>query len=169
MSCNFLRAIRLLSVLLLMTILSGSVRAQTLQRECAASAGTVATVEGILISQTVGQCYVTTGYSGQDFSLLPGFQQPPVVARLQNHPADFFHLTLHPNPASYYFLLESDITLEDADFRVSDLSGRSVLHERISGLKNITVDCREWSEGVYALTVLDRYGRSRTLKLIVSK
>jgi hypothetical protein len=163
------RMFGLLLVLVAMTIFAGGARAQSLQRECAASAGSAASVEGIFISQTIGQCYVTSGYSGQDFSLLPGFQQPTVFARMPVASNAFFHVSLHPNPAAYSFVLESDIGLEDADFRVVDMSGRMIVHEKISDLKNLTVDCREWPEGVYALSVLDRYGRSRTLKLIVSK
>jgi len=139
--------------------------AQSVQRQCVASGGITGKVDGVYLGQTVGQCYSTAGTS----SLHPGFQQSLLFRQALSTDFGIPPLTVYPNPASCFFTIASTEELKEVLIQVVDLNGRIIFSQKFSGLTPCQIDCRDWSDGLYAVNITDSSFHARTAKLIITK
>jgi hypothetical protein len=73
--------------------------------------------------------------------------------------------TVYPNPAKDF--LNIDLPGNASEVIISDMTGREVYRENISGRNQIQVDLHEWIEGVYIINLVPVNGLVRAKKLIV--
>jgi len=147
--------------------------AQSVKRQSISSYG-AANHEGnnVMVSSTAGQCYNSTGLTTSEISLLPGFQQSITFSVEEViHPEPFrtLNLTAFPNPATYAVTLHSAEELTLSIIRVIDSNGREVFYDKVNALNSYSIDCGNWNNGIYFITVTDDADHFKTLKLIISK
>jgi len=144
----------------------GRVFAQTLKRQCIASAGNCMLVNGNMVQQTIGQPYGTTSYYNNKIRYNPGFQQP--VFSLETIKSSI-NATVFPNPTSNQITIETALVLENVIIQIMELSGKLVLNEKINQFKSYTINCAAWSNGVYLIALSDSKNNLYSSKLIISK
>ncbi|MEE4178111.1 MAG: T9SS type A sorting domain-containing protein [Bacteroides sp.] len=144
---------------------------QSIKRQSISAMGSSTLTDGILVSQTAGQAFNTTGISDNKVAILPGFQQPNTLSieALTELSLGALDLKVFPNPASYSFTLQSREELEESIIQVWDMEGRPILVERVQNLQTFRMDCESWVNGIYFITVSDQSQRSSTFKLVISK
>jgi len=158
-----------LSALLGMVFIAMQSEAQTIIRQSIGSFGTSTHTEGMLLSQTVGQPYFTSGFYSGEVNIRPGFQQPSNFSlELVN---STFNLTLnvYPNPAVHSITIVSPEVIKVGQLLVLDINGRLILKETINDLKSYKMNCEEWSNGFYTITLSDSQKHRYTSNLIISK
>lgn len=158
------------NILLLFAFLSvcffSKVNAQTLKRQCISSAGNYILESGTTVQQTIGQSYGTTSFYTNKTRYNPGFQQP--VFSLQTYHSTI-NATVFPNPASKQITIETNLTLENVIIQIMELSGKFVLNEKINEFKSYTINCANWSNGIYLITLSNSKNNLYSSKLIISK
>lgn len=152
--------------LIILLVIFSTGDAQTLKRQTIASAGNCVTENGTTVQQTIGQPYNTTSYYSNKIRYNPGFLQP--VFRVETIKATI-NATIYPNPASNQITIETTEVLEDVIIRVIDITGKLLLNEKLSELKSYTIDCSNWSNGVYVLSLYDAKSNLFSAKLIISR
>lgn len=140
--------------------------AQTLKRQCIASTGNCILENGTTVQQTIGQPYGTTSFYTNKTRYNPGFQQP--VFSVETIKSSI-NATVFPNPASNQITIETNLTLENVIIQIIELSGKLVLNEKINEFKSYTINCADWSNGVYLITLSDSKNNLYSSKLIISK
>lgn len=140
--------------------------AQSLQRQGIGSAGNYMFSDGALIQQTVGQPYSTQTSYEDNITYRPGFQQPIFKVNLirSNISMDVF-----PNPATNWVTLKSSKTLLNARIQVFDIAGKLLVDQHIDEFKSYTLNCQEWGNGIYVITLADDAKNSYSSKLIILK
>lgn len=159
--------------ILLLGIVPYNSFSQSVKRQSISSYG-AANHEGnnVMVSSTAGQSYNSTGFTTSETSLLPGFQQSgtfSVEDVINPEPFRTLNLTAFPNPATYSVTLHSTEEITSSIIRVVDINGREVFHEKVSALHSYIIDCGNWNNGIYFITVTDDADNFKTLKLIISK
>lgn len=139
---------------------------QTLKRQGIASAGNCMLENGTTVQQTIGQPYGTTSNYSNRTRYNPGFQQPVFSLTPITH---LINATVFPNPASQQITIETNLTLENVIVQIIDMSGKLVLNEKINEFKSYTINCVDWSNGVYLITLSDSKNNLYSSKLIISK
>lgn len=148
--------------------------AQSIQRQSIGICGANMVSEGFLVKQTIGQPYATNTYYQNGIGFRPGFQQPSglkaqssLIARdlVQSK----LNLKVYPNPATNSVSIQSLDLIDNGMLRVLDSSGRLILKEEISALKNHSIDCGKWPKGLYLITVSDEQNASYSSKLLITK
>lgn len=152
------------SIILLAFFSTGD--AQTLKRQCVASTGSYVSENGITLQQTIGQPYGTTSYYSNTTRFNPGFLQP--VFRIENIKSSI-EATIFPNPTSNQVTIESSIILENVIIQIVDINGKILLNQKINEFKTYTVDCSNWSSGVYLISLADSKSSLYSSKLIISR
>lgn len=147
-------------------LLSISAFAQTIKRQCIASTGSYITDNGTTVQQTIGQPYGTTSYYSNKTRFNPGFQQP--VYRIETIKSRI-NATVFPNPASNQITIETTVLLEDVTIQILDISGKLVLNENIKEFKNYSIDCSNWSNGTYLISLADSKNDLYSSKLIITR
>lgn len=143
-----------------------TVDAQTLKRQCVASTGSYVSENGTTLQQTIGQPYGTTSYYSNTTRFNPGFLQP--VFRIENIKSSI-EATIFPNPTSNQVTIESSIILENVIIQIVDINGKILLNQKINEFKTYTVDCSNWSSGVYLISLADSKSSLYSSKLIISR
>ncbi|MFP5471713.1 MAG: T9SS type A sorting domain-containing protein [Bacteroidia bacterium] len=146
----------------------GSLSAQSIKRQVISPIGGNGMVGSVYVQQTAGQSYNTNSYSGTEFSIRQGFQQPSAFNAeiIENKNIS---LGLFPNPAVYSVTLESSEVVEIAGVTVSDVTGKLIYTELIENFLSKTIDCSTWVNGTYFITVTGNKGEKSTSKLIINK
>lgn len=148
--------------------------AQTLKRQCIASTGNSSSMLpspigeglGVRFQQTIGQPYGTTSYYSDKTRYNPGFQQPVFSVEIIK---SSINATVFPNPTSNQVTIETTLVLENVIIQIIELSGKLVLNEKINEFKSYTINCADWSNGVYLITLSDSKNNLYSSKLIISK
>lgn len=140
--------------------------AQSLKRECVASSGSSVVNNGTSIHQTLGQPYNTTSYYSNNIRFNPGFQQPAL--RVENIKSTI-NAKIFPNPTSNQITLETTTLLENATIQIIDMSGKLLFNEKLRELKSFAIDCSNWSNGIYMITLSDAKSDLYSSKLIISR
>lgn len=147
-------------------LLTFNCTAQTLKRQCIASTGNCILENGTTVQQTIGQPYGTTSYYSNKTRYNPGFQQPVFSVETIK---STINATVFPNPASNQITIETNLTLENVIIQIIELSGKLVLNEKTNEFKSYTINCADWSNGVYLITLSDSKNNLYSSKLIISK
>ena len=159
---------RILLTAMLFFITIGS-KAQSIQRQSISSTGTYNQTDGVLIQQTIGQPYATGGYYANDLVLRPGFQQfSNIKLELIRPPAEF-SLNVYPNPVIQSVTIESREVIDQAFIQVTDLNGRITIKENVADLRTHVINCNEWPNGIYFITLYNKNKNIFSSKIIKSK
>lgn len=140
--------------------------AQTLKRQCVASTGSYVSENGITLQQTIGQPYGTTSYYSSTTRFNPGFLQP--VFRIENIRSSIDAI-IFPNPTSNQVTIESSILLENVLIQIVDINGKILLNQKVYEFKTYTIDCSNWSSGIYVISLADSKSSLYSSKLIISR
>lgn len=152
--------------LLILFVFFSKADAQTIKRQCIASTGSYITDNGTTVQQTIGQPYGTTSYYSNKTRFNPGFQQP--VYRIETIRSRI-NATVFPNPASNQITIETTVLLEDVTIQILDIGGKLLLNENIKEFKNYTIDCSNWSNGTYLISLSDSKNDLYSSKLIITR
>lgn len=136
---------------------------QSLKRQTIASSVGGKTEDGVVMGQTIGQPYQTKTKESGGIFYRPGFQQPVFRTELLKTTVA---VTILPNPAIYSFFIECSDSLTNADLSAYDEAGRLVYTEHIEYFKRHEVNCNNWANGVYIITVTDKKNNLISAKLI---
>lgn len=166
---NLNKGSALLSILLLLSVISDS-KAQSLQRQCVASAGFELYDNGVLVQQTIGQAFSTRAFYGSKLGYRPGFQQIPSKLSLKVKENTFLPLKLevYPNPAASTVTIQSGEKIDNAMLRVVDVNGKLILTENIKEMTTYKINCDTWATGVYFIT-LSNSQNNYSSELIINK
>lgn len=143
--------------LMLFLFFGSSVTAQSLSRQTIFSTASSNLVDGVWISQTIGQSYNTATNYSNGISYRPGFQQP--ASKKANKIVDNqLPLVLFPNPVVTSFTVQSPEVIPIAIIKVVDVNGTVVYSNSVTNLTTHKIDCQQWAAGTYVLSVSN--GRS---------
>lgn len=172
---DFSRSIRLYFAIAFFFIIGLSQgNAQTIQRQSIGICGANMVAEGILVKQTIGQPYATATYYENGIGFRPGFQQPSVSSSQKSFNEKELvqpgiSLTVYPNPAASSVRIKSEEVITNGLLRVMDSKGRLVVNDQIAELKNHLINCENWDNGLYLISVSTEGHTSYSAKLIISK
>jgi len=168
---NFYRKIPLVVFLAFFVCIPFSNQAQSAKRQCISSYGTSITDNGVAYMQTVGQPFSTIASSEIKTSAFQGFQQPVVfkVEKLKSLPSRSLNLSIFPNPATYSVSIQSGEIIENSVITVMDLTGRVVMTDNADQFQTYSINCETWANGIYIITVSDKYQNKSLSKLIINK
>jgi hypothetical protein len=162
-------SISLILISLVFTSLDGN--AQSIKRQTISSYGSSAVIsENVTISQTAGQSYNTIA-NHSNGTVAQGFQQPVSfsVEELKSNVETNLNITVYPNPASQSITLDSKDPIAQSMIQVTDINGRIFKTEKVSNLKQHTINCTTWVNGIYLITIRDASNNSKSIRLIISK
>ncbi|MEI6755036.1 MAG: T9SS type A sorting domain-containing protein [Paludibacter sp.] len=77
-----------------------------------------------------------------------------------------YNVKVYPNPANHFFTIE--LTEENADLKLVDISGRIVLKQKIIDRK-INLDCQNITRGIYFLQLINQNKLVYNSKIILSE
>ena len=144
--------------------------AQSVKRQSIGSIGSGLSLSEVSVRQTVGQPYFTGGYIAGEVSLRPGFQQSYVTGSVKPGFAEELSLRIYPNPAVSSIHIQSPVLMENATVRIFDMQGKTVFLENVSALREYTINCQNWREGFYFISLYDQQTNNRfSSKLIINK
>jgi hypothetical protein len=115
------------------------------------------------LSYTVGQLFYTT-----NGSIAQGVQQAYEFQTLSNSELTTVNLTIStfPNPTSDYITLKiSDKSLENLEYIMYDLNGKSIAKGRIS-MANTNIKMQHAAIGIYQLKVTQKQKIIKSFKII---
>lgn len=92
------------------------------------------------------------------------YSQNPLLSALENSPIRPSNLTIYPNPAKEVLHLDFNKIEENINFKIIDLSGRSILNGRLLNRYN-EIEIAELKSGFYLLQIFDA-NNFRTEKFI---
>ncbi len=155
-------------ILVFSLIVSGNclLRAQSLERQTIASAGDYTLSLGTIIQETIGQPYSTQTFNNSELSYRPGFEQPALSLELI---ASNLTLKLFPNPTSDFINMTTPEVIENVTIRICDNNGKLVMNRNIGQLKSYQVDCAQFLNGLYMITISAPNSKSFSAKLIVNR
>ena len=167
---NLNKGSSLLSILLLLFVISES-KAQSVQRQVVASAGSEMNDNGVLVQQTIGQAYSTTAFYSSKLACRPGFQQAPVSISLKVLENTFqtLKLMVYPNPAANNVTIKSTENIDEAMLKVVDVTGKVILAKKINEMDSHNINCDKWANGLYFITLSDNQNKIYSSELIINK
>ena len=168
----FLRKIPLQVLMVLMFCISVSMHAQSIKRQSISCMGSTMIAGGSVIEQTAGQPYHTQAFSDYQTSVLQGFQQPSVFKVDNITPPEYLknlRLDVYPNPAAYSVTIRSEETIKNTIIRVTDMDGRLMDARRVAEMQTYTLNCEDWVNGTYIITVTDENRNMTSLKILINK
>ncbi len=152
---------KLINVLILLAIATGSVSAQTV---FSANGGT-ATAAGTQVSWTVGEPVVATVSDGNS-TLTQGFQQSKLtVTAIDDLQVQGVEIKVYPNPTSDYVTVHFSNTIEKPAYLLFDLSGRLIEQKNIEST-GTKIDMSGYSGGSYILKLRTAEQPLQTFKII---
>jgi len=143
--------------------------AQIVLRQSIASISSSGGVSGVRIHQTVGQSYFTSGYYGNQMAIRPGFQQPSHFDLSAEFTGLELQVEVYPNPAISSFTMRSVAIMDNATVKVTDLKGKLILEKKFSSFQSYAVNCENWRNGLYIITLYDEHQNKNAYKLIINK
>lgn len=161
-------------LLLCLFIFSNSsfLQAQSIKRESISSYGATGVIDKLLIEQTAGQPYFTYNEAtGNNISVLSGFQQPNIL-KLTNKNEEVLKISdisVFPNPAKSTATIHSEELIESSTIHIRSVLGKTVLLEKVENLHRYKINCSNWEDGIYFITIGDDKNNLATLKLIIFK
>ena len=169
--CIFKRKIPLWLCLFLLVSIPIDNQAQSVERQCISSYGANVTSENVIFNQTAGQPYNTTASYIKELSLLHGFQQPVMfkVAPINSTLISNKSQHVYPNPAVYSVTLESEEVIEDALIHIYDINGKLIFSKQASQFVKCNINCEDWQNGNYLITIRDKNKNRSTLILTINK
>ncbi len=152
---------KLINVLILLAIATGSVSAQTV---FSANGGT-ATAAGTQVSWTVGEPVVATVSDGNN-TLTQGFQQSKLtVTAIDDLQVQGVEIKVYPNPTSDYVTVHFSNNVKNPAYLLFDLSGRLIEQKNIEST-DIKIDMSGYSGGSYILKLRTAEQPLQTFKII---
>ena len=140
--------------------------AQTLKRQCIASVGNAVSINGATVQQTTGQSYGTTSDYGNNIRYNPGFQQPTFKVEVVK---SSINARVFPNPTSKQITIETNSALENVIVLIVDMNGKLIFNTTINEFKSYTINCVDWANGVYLISLSDSNNDLYTSRLIIAK
>lgn len=147
--------------------LAFSGQAQGIKRQSIGSHAASGYVGSVSIHETAGQAYGTPSYYNDVFGIRPGFQQPESFKIIESK--NELQLGVYPNPASYSFTIESEHLLNNTQLQVVDLNGKTVYNSSAEAFRHTKVDCSQWANGTYFISLRDKENTLYSSKLIITK
>ncbi len=151
---------------------------QTLKRQSIGAYGSGGAADNIRVSQTIGQPYFTGTSNLNESGLHPGFIQSflfkgynsPLDQISLSKEEDFDDVLVYPNPASVKINIVKMEELEKASLQIANLNGRKMLDEKVSDFSSYRVNCINWPEGYYLISIFDENSNaSFTTKVLITK
>ncbi|MBK9272085.1 MAG: T9SS type A sorting domain-containing protein [Saprospiraceae bacterium] len=154
-----------------MVLLSHNLVSQSLKRQAISCLGSSGPVEQIYLSSTVGQVYSCAGIGSQNEAVFQGFQQPVIlkIKQLPKEQLSNFYFRLSPNPTSGELHVFSECIHETSQITLSDLTGKTILHQIWKNWTVQTMDLQAIPNGNYFVQISDPEGASITYQLIIHK
>ncbi len=140
--------------------------AQSLIRECITSTGNYISENGTTVQQTIGQSYGTTSNYSDNIRYNPGFQQPVFTIETIKSSID---VTVFPNPTSNLITIETLTELKEITLQITNIAGQILFNEKTGVFKSRIIDCSDWANGTYLITLSDPENSLYSSKLIISK
>ena len=140
--------------------------AQSIQRQCIGSGGNYMFTNGTLIQQTVGQPYTTLNRYEDNITYRPGFQQPVFKVKLIR---TNIKMDVYPNPATNWVTLKSTKTLMNVQIQLVEITGKIIVNQSIEEFQTHTINCEEWGNGMYIISLADNANNSYSSKLVILK
>lgn len=161
-------------LLLCLFIFSNSsfLQAQSIKRESISSYGATGVIGKVIIEQTVGQPYFTYNEAtGNKVSVLSGFQQPSIfkITNKNEEALQNSNIRVFPNPANSIATLHSEEVIESSTVHIRNVHGKTILLEKVENLHTYKINCSNWENGIYFITISDKNYNLATLKLIIFK
>ncbi len=171
MKQNLLKKWLMTGAFIFFVLFASSTRSQSIKRQCISAYGSVINADNFLLSQTAGQSYNTSGVAQQTTIILQGFQQPNTysIDDVEYSSLLLIDISVYPNPAINSFTISSAIEIENANLEIFDAGGKQILFEDAIMLLEHSINCSEWSKGVYLITISDSNQNKKTLQIIISK
>lgn len=163
---NFIKTSLLSLAFILLIVSQPNAVAQTLQRQSIGSAGSYIYTEGTLVQQTIGQPYSTATKYDDNITYRPGFQQPVFKINLIH---TNINLDVFPNPATNWVILKTSKTLTNVKIQVVDITGKLIINQDVEEFKSHTINCEQWPNGTYVISLSDGGKNSYSSKLIILK
>jgi len=168
---TFYRKILLKFFLIIFVCITGSIQAQSIKRQCISSYGNSKAVNGTAYMQTVGQPFNTNASYESNTTILLGFQQPVVfkVEKLKSFTPKIINLSVYPNPATFKVTIQSEELIENSSIQVTDIIGKVIMTDNANQFQLYELNCETWTNGIYFITISDKYQNKSSLKLIINK
>lgn len=145
------------------------INAQSLKRQSLSSIGSSIDKNGYFIRQTIGQASNTQIFTGQNYSLRQGFQQPQSLSngKTKDVPCS---VSLYPNPAHSNSDINIDLgsIVQNYDFYITDMEGKILLKEFNLTQDRFKLKLPLLSQGVYLLIIRYNTGKTCTSKFTIT-
>lgn len=149
--------------------ISASGFSQAIARQSINTLGGSALINNIIIEQTVGQPYQSKVIETDDIEVRPGFIQSRFFVIKELSDKKVIDINLFPNPATESFTVMADEVFEEVTIQVSEVTGNVLKYITIKDFQNRKINCSNWSNGTYFITILTKDGRRSNSKLVISK
>lgn len=158
-------------IFLITTLLTVSVAgfSQAIARQSINTLGGSNTVNNILIEQTVGQPYQTVVIESDKLQVRPGFIQSRSLNIKGQEDNKDINITVFPNPASESFAIKGDEHFDEVTIQVTEVTGNVLEQLSIKDFQKKEINCANWSNGTYFITIITNDGRRSNSKLIITK
>lgn len=155
----------------LMLLGTNQVQSQSITRQSINSMSGNSYSSGLLVRQSVGQPYFTGSTITNGVKVRPGFQQPASlkIKAFTEKDGLNFSLDVYPNPVTISLNLKSSNIIEAATLRVFDIRGNEKVNEQLAQFTQHEINCADWPEGIYFLTLTNSKNQQHTSKIIISK
>lgn len=141
---------------------------QSVGRQCISSYGSGISAESGVYGQTAGQAYGTTVNYSESPVVLHGFQQPSFYISGEESLREI-RFKAFPVPANQFITLQSESLEKNVTVVVSDFAGKVLFREDVAEMLTYNIDCSNWVNGLFLVTISNPGIRSKTIKVIVSK
>ncbi len=159
-----------LSLLVIWPFITNTGNAQSIKRQCISSYGVGGTIHGTYFNQTIGQPFLTSTFQSSDLRINPGFQQSIFYRVNEERPEEVETtvLNVYPNPAQTTINIAFINNIPEKFYiKVVDMNGRVMFDKYFIETGTKTIDCNEWTEGFYVVSVFDqeqqKYYKSKVL------
>lgn len=148
-------------------------QAQSIRRQSIGISGANMVSDGLLVKQTIGQPYATATYYENGIGFRPGFQQPAASASRSMIAQELLQssvaLSIYPNPAASSVRIENIEGVTNGLLKIMDSKGRLMVSKQLSEGESHSINCENWSNGLYLISVSSEGNASYSSKLIISK
>ena len=153
-----------LSIFILLLIICGNVISQQVIRQTLSSIGNSSSLEGITISQTIGQPSSTSSEKMDKLLINQGFQQP-LLFHSQAPQFTTLEISAYPNPINSFLNLEIlSGNVLDLKIRVHNSIGKVISEIKPSEM-SMKLNFENRAPGIYFVTFHSESGESKTIKI----
>ena len=143
--------------------------AQSILRQSIGSMGTTYQSKSLTLQSATGQPYKTGTYHQEGYGHSPGFIQSSLFKLAypnDSQPLVPIRIHVYPNPATETVSFISDEELTDLTLKVYDLKGTVIHEDRVDQLGAYTLNCMNWSNGMYLIFLSESTGQIYQSRLI---